>query len=265
MKKDFPIGIFDSGVGGLTIARAVVDLLPSESLIYFGDTVHLPYGDKSLQAIEGYVKRIADFLLARGVKLILIACNSASAVHEKLQDYLQDRVLLVNVVNPMVEFLSTRYHGNNVGLIGTKLTIDSEIYSHGLRRYNTTITLKALATPLLVPIIEEGFGDHRLMELALGEYLSHPALQHICALVLGCTHYPIVKHKIEHFYGGKVEVLDASGITAAEVKKTLEEYNLLSVGAAHHEFYLSDLTSNFVQKARTFFGENISIEKMDLF
>ena len=265
MKKDFPIGIFDSGVGGLTIARAVVNLLPGESLIYFGDTAHLPYGDKSPQAIESYVKKIVDFLLARGVKLILVACNSASAVHEKLRDYLQDRALLVNVVNPMVEFLSTRYHGSSIGLIGTKLTIESGIYYYGLQRYNATVTLKTLATPLLVPIIEEGFGEHPLMELALGEYLSHPALQQIRALVLGCTHYPLVRKKIENFYGGAVEVLDASDITAAMVKKTLEEHNLLSAGIARHEFYLSDLTPNFIKESQMFFGENISIKKMDIF
>lgn len=249
----------------MTIARAVTDLLPQESLIYFGDTAHLPYGDKSPQILESYVVRIADFLLSCGVKLILVACNSAAVVYEKLQQYLGDRVLLVNVVDPMVKVLAAKYHDSSIGLIGTKLTVASKIYGHRIRCHGVAVEIKSLATPLLVPIIEEGFSEHLVLDIILEEYLSHPILQSIRALVLGCTHYPIIRNKIEKFYSGSVDVLDASVITAITLKEMLENHDLISSSGGHHRFYLSDNTPNFIQRARMFFGEDVPIEQMDIF
>ena|SRR3990172_5170424 len=258
LKADHPIGIFDSGVGGLTVAKTVVDNLPNESMIYFGDTKHLPYGDKSVQAIQSYVREIADFLLERKVKLILIACNSASAAaYEMLQDYIGTRALLVNVVDPVVRFICENYAGKCVGLIGTKLTIQSGIYSKKISELACQIDLRAQATPLLVPIIEEGLFEHELIDVALTEYLSNPMLQGIDALVLGCTHYPVIKKNIENFYQGRVKIIDAGKIVAEEVKAMLIAQNLTSSISPNRQFYVSDYTEGFVKGARLFFDEEV--------
>lgn len=257
--RNLPIGVFDSGIGGLTVVRALMDLLPNESLIYFGDTAHLPYGDKSPTEIEKYVRKIINFLLAKKVKLILIACNSASTIYDKIIRYL-DRLPLINVIDPMIDHLKKYHGGKKIGLIGTKLTVNSDVYDNKLELNITGISLEKLATPLLVPLIENEFHDDQLLNLALEEYLSHPSLCHISTLILGCTHYPLIRDKIERFYKGRVDVLDAARITAIAVKQILEINSLLSNTQACHRFYLSSLTSGFIKKARKFFGEDLHIE-----
>lgn len=266
LKTNNPIGIFDSGVGGLTVAKAVVDQLPHESIIYFGDTVHLPYGDKSTAVIQGYTKRIADFLLEREVKLILIACNSASAAaYEMLQDYIGGRALLVNVIDPVTRFLSENHAGKRVGLIGTKLTVQSEVYHRKLIDLDSQIDLCALATPVLVPMIEEMFFEHnKSLVVVLAEYLSDPILQNIEALVLGCTHYPVIKKNIADFYQNNINIIDASKIVAEEVKMILTTHNLFSSASPQRHFYVSDYTEGFVKRARLFFGEEVSVELADI-
>ncbi len=266
LRSNQPIGIFDSGVGGLTVAKALVEVLPNESIIYFGDTAHLPYGDKSIHTIQGYTKRIVDFLLAKDVKLILNACNSASAAaHEMLQEYIGSKVLLVDVIDPVTEFLSKNYVDKSIGLIATKLTIESSVYHNRLNKLNTKIDLRALATPLFVPIIEEGFSAHQLMDIALAEYLSDPKLSAIEALILGCTHYPVVKNKITDFYQNKVEIIDTSKIVAARVKSLLASKKLLATAPVTRNFYVSDYTPNFAHMTKLFFGEEIKIEAVDIF
>ncbi len=265
MKKNYPIGVFDSGIGGLTVAKALVELLPHESLIYFGDTAHLPYGDKSPHAIQSYVKKIAGFLLDSSVKMMVVACNSASAAaYGMLQEYIGNQVLLLDVIEPMIMALK-RYSGKSVGLIGTKLTVASSIYQHKLKQNKIQLDLRALATPLLVPIIEEGFSSHPLLDLALEEYLSAPELNGIEALVLACTHYPVIKDQISRFYHDKVEVLDASRITASAAKFLLAKNNLLASGPSKRDFYISDYTENFAQKAQLFFGKDVSIDERNIF
>lgn len=266
MQPDSPIGVFDSGVGGLTIAKAVVDQLPNESIIYFGDTLHLPYGDKSTQTIQRYAKRIADFLLERKVKLILIACNSAAAAaYELLREHIASRALLVSVIDPVVRFIGKNYSGNRVGLIGTKLTIQSRVYHKKIAELKQQLDLRALATPLLVPIIEEGFAEHQLIDVALAEYLSHPILKEIKALVLGCTHYPIIKKNITDFYQYRVDIIDAGEIVAREVNAELAAKQLLSSLPSQRNFYISDYTDAFVERAQLFFGEETDIECLNIF
>ena len=262
-----PIGIFDSGIGGLTIASSLVKHLPNESVIYFGDTAHLPYGDKSKLTIQNYTKTIIDFLLSRQVKLILIACNTASAAaYETIQEYVGNQIPIVNVIDPMVDFLTNNYAGKNLGLIGTKFTVQSNIYHEKISAANKNITFSAVAAPLLVPIIEEGFFEHHLIDVALHEYLKHPDLNNIDGLVLGCTHYPIIKAKISNFYRQQINIIDAAEITAQTIKAILLERNLL---AQNHQvsrhFYVSDYTDNFANSAKMFFGEDIGIELIDIF
>ena len=167
-----PIGIFDSGIGGLTVAQAIHQHFPNENIVYFGDTAHLPYGDKSEAAIQAYSVRIADLLLSMGCKVIVIACNSASsASYELLKEYVNRKAHVINVIDPMVEFVAKQLGDRNIGLIGTKRTVQSGIYQKKLTAINPASTLHSLATPLLAPMIEEGFYNSQISHEIVWNYL----------------------------------------------------------------------------------------------
>jgi len=265
--KNNPIGIFDSGIGGLTIASSLVKNLPNESIIYFGDTAHLPYGDKSQQTIQNYTKTIVDFLLARKVKIILIACNTASAAaYENIKEYVGDRAIIINVIDPMIDFLASNYVSKNIGLIGTKFTVQSNVYHNKIHAANKNINFNAVAAPLLVPIIEEGFFAHGLIDMALNEYLQNPLLTNIEGLVLGCTHYPIIKQKISNFYQNKIDIIDAAEITTQAIENILLKFDIAAQNNnVLRHFYVSDYTENFAKSAQMFFGTDIKIELIDIF
>ena len=264
-KQTQPIGIFDSGLGGLTIAKAIIELLPQESIIYFGDTAHLPYGDKSAVTIQGYSLKIVDWLLKQNCKLILIACSSASAAaDETVKRHVGERATVVNVIDPVVEYITQQHHHQRIGLIGTKQTVKSGVYQQKIAALNNAITLHALATPLLVPIIEEGFFAHAMMDAALKEYLSHPSMHDLEALILGCTHYPIVKEKIIKFYNGKITIIDPRPIVAMAVKNILAAHNLLNSRTATKSFYVSDYTESFANSTKIFFKKNIPLTLLEL-
>jgi glutamate racemase len=262
-----PIGIFDSGIGGLIQTKALVERLPNESIIYFGDTAHLPYGDKSAATIRGYVIKIAEMLLARQCKLILIACNTiCAAAYDVLQEYIGDRALLVNVIDPLVNYLHENYANKTVGLIATRQTVTSQIYRQKIDALHANITLKSLATPLLVPAIEEGFATHKLIDHILHEYLSREELQQLDALILGCTHYPLIKKNIADFYNShtltsSVELIDSSPIVAAEIEKQLAQHQLLRDPShkGDRQFYISEYTEAFNTSAKLFFGTNTNL------
>jgi glutamate racemase len=267
LKKQNPIGIFDSGTGGLTVAKAIVEVMPNESIIYFGDTAHLPYGDKSVTAVQSYSLQIAKMLVQQhACKLILIACNAATAAsYAAIQQNFSKQVLIANVVDPVISFLGLNYQSKNIGLIGTKLTVNSRIYEKKLKESNSNINLQSLATPLLVPIIEEGFCQHRIMDDMLEEYLAHESLQNIEGLILGCTHYPLVKDKIVKFYAGRTAVIDSSNIVADAVHDLLQKYDLLNPKEQNQRnFYVSDYTDTFALQARQFFGEDVKLEHYPL-
>lgn len=260
-----PIGIFDSGIGGLTVAHALVKHLPKENLIYFGDTAHLPYGDKSTAALQAYSVKIAHMLLQQECKLILIACNSASAAaYELVKEYVGSKAIVMNVIDPMVRLLRDKYEKRHVGLIGTRQTVNSHIYKKKLDDLNVDIRLTSHATNLLAAAIEE-FGNHTVIDALLDTYLTHPELRNIDALVLACTHYPVIKEKISHHYKHAIDVVDSSDVVAQAVKKQLEKNNLLNEsGLGHKHFYLSDYTESFATNAKLFFGEDITLEHYPL-
>lgn len=185
LSSNQPIGIFDSGIGGLTIAKEVVRQLPQESIVYFGDTAHLPYGDKSTAAIQAYSVKIAHLLLQQQCKLILIACNSASsAAYELVKEYVGKQALVIDVINPTISYLREHYANKTIGLIGTKQTVNSNIYKKKIDDLALNIHLKSYATPLLATTIEEGFTNNLVIESLLQEYLSHAELKGIDALIL---------------------------------------------------------------------------------
>lgn len=260
-----PIGIFDSGIGGLTVAHALVKHLPNENLIYFGDTAHMPYGDKSTAAIQAYAVKIAHMLLQQECKLILIACNSASAAaYELVKEYIASKAIVMNVIDPIVRLLQENYAQKKIGLIGTRQTVNSHIYKKKVDDLNVGINLSSHATNLLASAIEE-FGNHRVIDTLLDVYLSQPDLQQVDALVLACTHYPIIKERIAQHYQKPIEVIDSSDIVAQAVKKQLEKNNLLNTeGNGNKHFYVSDYTESFANNAKLFFDEDITLEHYPL-
>lgn len=260
-----PIGIFDSGIGGLTVAHALVKNLPKENIIYFGDTAHMPYGDKSTAAIQAYAVKIAHMLLQQECKLILIACNSASAAaYELVKEYIGSKAIVMNVIDPVIRLLRDKYKTKRIGLIGTRQTVNSHIYKKKVDDTNSGIILSSYATNLLASAIEE-FGNHGIIDSLLDVYLAQPDLQNIDALVLACTHYPIIKERISQYYKKPVEIIDSSEIVAAAVKKQLEKNNLLNDnGSSKKHFYVSDYTESFAENAKLFFGGEISLEHYPL-
>lgn len=265
-QSERPIGIFDSGVGGLTVASAIRQVLPNEEMIYFGDTAHLPYGDKSRETIISYSRHIADFLIEKQVKVVLIACNTASAIaYNHLKEFLHDQVLIVNVIDPVVEYVAKHYGGHKLGVIGTKGTINSGMYEKKILETNQEIQVASMATPLFVPMIEEGFVYDDISNAIIRSYLSNDKLKNIQSLILGCTHYPIIKNQIRKFFDFTVDVVDSANIVAQSLKHQLEQDHLLRKAPnPSHTFYVSDYTEYFEAIARMFFEEKINLVKKNI-
>lgn len=261
-----PIGIFDSGIGGLTVAHAVSKMLPNENLIYFGDTAHLPYGDKSTASIQAYSIKICDMLLKQDCKVILIACNSASAAaYDLAKEYVGSKAKVLNVIDPVVNYVRENYPKQTIGLIGTKQTINSNIYMKKIDELNLDIELHSLATPLLAPMIEEGFNNNQIADCVINQYLEDDALSKIDALILGCTHYPLIKNKINEFFKKRVDIIDSSEVVANSLKGFLEYHNLFNQGDKHSmKFYISDYTKSFADTAKLFFQEEVKLEHYPL-
>lgn len=265
-KNEQPIGIFDSGVGGLTVAHAIRQVLPGERIIYFGDTAHLPYGDKSAEAIKGYSHRIAEFLLGYDAKMILIACNSASAsAYDSLVREFGDKTIILDVINPVVQYVAKKKF-KRVGVIGTKRTISSGTYEKMICESSPGTEVFSLATPLFVPMIEEGFIFDDISNAIIRTYLSDRHLQNIDALILGCTHYPIIKNQISRFFNFNLDVVDSARIVAVRLKQLLEQKKLVNpaVETSGDLFFVSDYTEYFEKIARMFFEGNLNLEKADI-
>ena len=258
-----PIGIFDSGIGGLTVAHAISKLLPNEQIIYFGDTAHLPYGDKSPELIHSFVKNISDFLLNKEhCKSVIIACNTASATsYEFLRDLHKGSYPIINVIDPIIEAIAKDDSLKNVGLIATKTTIESGVYQEKMARRNPNIKMNALPTPLLAPMIEEGFSRDKISKTVIENYLSHPSFKNIDSLILGCTHYVLIKDEINDFFNGNVKLFDSTDLLALKLKRILEKENLIAKSRIEsNKFYVSDLTPSFEASANRFYEENIHLE-----
>ncbi len=268
MKKEQPIGIFDSGIGGLTVAKAIADMLPNEQLIYFGDTAHFPYGDKSQEAIQSYAEGISKFLLEQNCKAIIIACNTASSfAADYLKDLLPGGFPLIDVIHPVASFISkTNY--DRVGVIATKGTIGSDVYAKSVNSIDPAVKVKSLATPLLAPMIEEAFFDNSIAQTVINEYLSQPILNEIQSLILGCTHYPLIEEEVKSYYTSvskEVFVVNSAKVVADEVNLVLKNLDLLSeIKSTDHHFYVSDFTDSFEKSTKIFFGNELKLEKKNI-
>jgi len=261
MNHKKPIGIFDSGIGGLTVANAISKHLPKEEIIYFGDIAHLPYGDKSADAIRYYCISITKFLLEKGCKMIVIACNSASsAASEILTDFFKGQTLFVNVVDPLVETVAAQQY-NKVGVIATKATINTGIYRRKLLEKQPGLDVVSLATPLLVPMIEEGYFENKISQAIIDDYLGRPQFDHMQALLLACTHYPLIRPEIKTYLGDKVRIFDSIDVVADRVRDLLSTHQLLNDERRNaHRFYVSDYTRSFEETTRIFYDGAIELE-----
>jgi glutamate racemase len=260
-----PIGIFDSGIGGLTVAKAIHDLLPNERLVYVGDTLHMPYGDKSAKEIQGYCNNIVEFFLEKKVKLIVIACNTASSLAASfLREKFWRRVEIMGVIRPVVQLIVSRKY-ENIGIIGTTGTIQSGIFPTLYQEYHGTGQLHLRATPKLAPLIEAGLQQTVAMKESLHAYLHTPEFERCDSIVLACTHYPLIKQQVIDFFDGKKEIIDNAIPMAHAVKRYLDQHQLLNTSTpSPNEFFVTKMHESFEQHAALFFGHHLPLVEIKI-
>lgn len=256
-----PIGVFDSGMGGLTVLRSLHERLPGEDIIYFGDTARVPYGTKGEKTVRAFASQDAGLLVGLGVKLVVVACNTASAF---ALDHLRETlpVPVLGVINPGVRTALASTGGGAVGVIGTSGTIRSGRYQEGLTSGGLdTDRILVQECPLFVPLVEEGLMGHAITEMAVAEYLQPLKDAGVDTLILGCTHYPALKDDIGRFMGPGVTLVDSADALAAAAEDRLAELGLLRAGDGHQgelEFYLSDIPWKFQEIGARFLGKPIT-------
>ena len=253
-----PIGVFDSGIGGLTVARELMRQLPAESIIYFGDTARVPYGPKSPDTVRRYSREIANYLRERGVKALVVACNTATA-HALTTLQAEEPIPVIGVVEPGARAAVAATRGGRIGVIGTVGTIRSTAYERAIRALRPDAQIIARPCPLFVPLVEEGWLEHEATRLVADEYLSEFAREHVDTLVLGCTHYPLLKPLIAEVLGPDVALIDSAEQTAAETRRVLEARGLLAPAgaAAVRRYVASDAPDQFLRMAERFLGAPI--------
>lgn len=261
-----PVGIFDSGVGGLTVAKKIFQLLPDENIIYFGDTGRYPYGPRSKRIIKDFSFQNVDFLLRQKVKCIVIACNTASAFALPELQKAYD-IPLLGVIEPGATAAIKATRNGKIGVIGTVGTINSEAYQRAIQRQAQELQVYPVPCPLFVSLAEEGYVNKKATILIASEYLNPLIKKRVDTLVLGCTHYPLLKKVISRIMGDKVKLIDSAEETAKELKKLLKHYGLLrnSSRKSFRRFFVSDVPDRFVEVGEKFLGGRISnVERIDL-
>ena len=264
--KSAPIGVFDSGIGGLTVVREIIRRLPRENIIYLGDTARVPYGTKSSRTVIAYSRNNAEFLISKGIKMLVVACNTSSAV--SLPSLSRDlEIPVIGVIGPGARRAAQVTKSKRVGVIGTPSTIKSSAYKKALEAISPDIEVYSKACPLFVPLADEGWTEGDISELIAKEYLTPFKELAIDVLVLGCTHYPLLKPTIQKVMGDKITLVDSAEETAKEIERVLGEIDLLNndSGASAREYYLTDVSDTFVSVAGRFLGEKIDrIEMVDI-
>ncbi|MDI6736276.1 MAG: glutamate racemase [bacterium] len=258
--KELPIGIFDSGVGGLTVAAEVMKTLPAEDIIYFGDIARTPYGTKSLETVRRFSIEIADFLIKQRVKMIVVACNTASSLALAT---LKERFHLpiIGVLEPGVLKAIKSTKSKRIGVIGTQATISSNAYPQAIKTIAPDIQVLNQPCPLFVPLVEEGWLEHEVTKLVAKEYLTPLKENQIDTLILGCTHYPFLKGVIQVVMGNEVVLVDSAIEVAEEIKKVLSQNNGLRPQNSNpvYKFYVSDTSSKFAEVGKRLLGNEIQV------
>lgn len=251
-----PIGIFDSGVGGLTVVKEIMRLLPNEDLIYLGDTARVPYGNRGKEIIKTFSLELTDFLLKQDVKFLVVACNTISAISlNEIQNI--SPVGVIGVIKPSARVLAKITKNNRIGIIGTNATIKNKAYEKELGEINSSINIISRATPLFVPLAEEGLGESKIAKIVAEYYLSE--FKDIDTLHLGCTHFPLLRKVIQEVIGESVKIVDSAEPTAEELKILLTEQNLLNKEQSSKiKFYFTDIAGNTIEIANKFIGRDIS-------
>lgn len=253
-----PIGVFDSGVGGLTVAAALRELLPGEEIFYVGDTARVPYGGKSPATIERYSIEIAGMLLSEGAKMIVVACNTASALAvPRLQELL--RVPVIGVIEPGATAAVAATKSRHVGVIGTRATVQSKAYEKAIHAIDSTIKVRAQACPLLVPLIEEGWLEDPVTDQVIKRYLNPMVRSGIDTLVLGCTHYPLLSKALSSYVGSGITMVDSARNCAANVKTLLQKLSLAAprTRPGGLKVALTDPSGSFLRVAEQALGLNV--------
>lgn len=251
MSDSRPIGVFDSGIGGLTVVKALRELLPNEDIFYLGDTARLPYGNKSAETVERYSLELADMLIRENAKLIVVACNTVSSVSiPKLRTNVS--VPVIGVIEPGAQAAIAMTRNRHVGVIGTRATIHSGAYENALRALNVHVRVSSQACPLLVPLIEEGLLDDKLTDQAIARYLDPIIADGIDTLVLGCTHYPLLAGAISRAIGDNVKLVDSAQNCAVAVRNLLDRQSLRALSSAKGKLQvaLTDSADNFLGVAK---------------
>jgi glutamate racemase len=258
-----PIGVFDSGVGGLTVVAALRRALPNESLLYLGDTARLPYGTKSPATVVRYTERNVAFLLSRGVKAVVVACNTASAL---ALDSLHPAVPVWGVIEPGAE-LAARSSTGRVGVIATEATVSSDAYPRALRARRADLAILSQACPLFVPLVEEGWADDPVAKLVAERYLAPLLAARIDTLILGCTHYPLLRSTLEQVLGSEVGLVDSAAAVAARVAADLAAAGLLAPApgaTVEHHVCVTDAGTRFARLARQILGAETPLELVEV-
>jgi glutamate racemase len=257
--SDAPIGVFDSGIGGLTVAGALLRRLPNERIVYFGDTARVPYGPKSPATVRRYAREIVTWLRGEGVKAVVVACNTATA-HALPALAAEVDLPVIGVIEPGAHEAVSGAHSEPIGVLATSGTIASGAYAKAIWTLAPDATVVSQACPLFVPLVEEGLLEHPATRLIAREYLAPLVAADVSVVVLGCTHYPLLKPLLSDVLGANVRLIDSAEATAQEVERVLESRGLLAAPAntsPQHRFVASDAPAQFLRLGQRFLGEAI--------
>ena len=255
--RDSAIGVFDSGIGGLTVLHQIIETLPHENTVYLGDTARAPYGTKSMDTVLRYSYENSDFLVEKGVKILVVACNTSTAIAlHRLKARLA--VPVIGVIEPGVRRAIKSSKNKRIGVIGTEATIQSSAYTHALKSADPAVEVYSRACPLFVPLVEEGWTDNEVVEMTAKAYLEGFKQSGIDTLILGCTHYPLLKRAIRKFMGRGVRLIDSAEETAKEVESLLKRGSIVRKnGKGAHSFFVTDAPERFIKVGRRFLGEKV--------
>lgn len=269
-KRNLPIGVFDSGVGGLTVVKEIVRQLPDESIVYFGDTARVPYGSKSEETIKYFSRQIVNFLKTKNVKAVVVACNTVSAIALEMLNKEYD-IPIIGVIKPGASQAAKSTVNGRIGVIGTEATIRSKVYGKYIKEKKTDAEVIEKACPLFVPIVEEGILDHDITKETVKYYLDDIVSTGIDTLVLGCTHYPILYPAIKNYVGDSINLVNPALETACELKRLLNEEGMLNdrkvslEDSIKYRFYMSDSVEKFRKFAdRVLEIDNVYTEKINI-
>lgn len=266
MDSSRPIGVFDSGIGGLTVVRALMERLPLESIVYFGDSARVPYGIKSVATIEHFTAQITEFLLQQNVKMLIVACNTMAAVAADVVRHLARDIPVLDVIEAGAQAAVAGSRGGGIGVIGTPTTINSNAYARRIHALDPGARVFSQACPLFVPLVEEGWLDHAVTRLTAQEYLKPVLAEDVDSLVLGCTHYPLLKPLLREVAGAGVRLVDSAITTAEMAAMQLHSLGIANArpGPAAYRFVVTDVPLRFQTIGERFLGRSLgAVERVE--